>query len=88
MPITVLRQRAAGNGDDRRACHVWVAQAGGEVRRTDVLRHADFGPARGAGVAVGHVNGRLLAMRQDAADSHAFHRGERFHEDSGHEEDM
>jgi len=50
-----FRIAASGKRNHRRVREVRVAQARGEIERTDHLRHADSRPARGARVAVGHV---------------------------------
>jgi hypothetical protein len=47
---------------------VRVAQARGEVERTDHLRHADARPARSARVTIGHVGGGFFAVGVDALD--------------------
>ena len=39
-----------------------VAQAGCDIESANDLRRADAGPARGAGIAVGHVGGGFLAV--------------------------
>ena len=83
-----LRRRAAGDRDDRGAGHETVAQPGRQIRGADHLRHADARLAAGAGVAVGHVGGGLLAVHHDAADRPVLHLGEGLEHESRHEEDV
>ena len=58
----------AGDGDDRRIVHVRRGEAGDEVGGARVPRwRCTRRPARGAGIAVGGVRGRLLMAHQDVA---------------------
>ena len=64
--------------------HEGVGQPRGQVRRADALGHADARAAGGAGVAVGHVGGGLLAVGDDAADVHVLHFRHDAKEGGGH----
>jgi hypothetical protein len=88
VAIARLRRRTAGDRDDRRARHEAVAQAGGEVGGADHLRHTHAGLAAGAGIAVGHVGGGLLAVHHHAADGPVFHLGECLEHERRNEEDV
>ena len=68
LPELGLRLAAAGERDHRRMGEPGVAQAGGEIERADHLRHADAGLAGGAGVAVGHIGRRRLAVHMQPLD--------------------
>jgi len=62
---------AAGEGDDRHPAEIGVLQPRGEVGGADRLREADARPAGDAGVAIGHVGDRLLAVAEHALDAKA-----------------
>src|SRR5215510_10500710 len=47
---------------------VGITQARSEVERADHLRHADTGPTRGTGTAVGHVRCGFFSVGVDALD--------------------
>ena len=78
VPVARLRGRTAGDRDDRRTRHEAVAQSRREVRRAYHLCHADARFSARAGVAIGHIGSRLLAMHHHAMNRHVFHLGEGF----------
>src|SRR5690349_1619369 len=61
-----LRIAAAGHGDYRRMRQMRVAKACRKIERTNDLRHANTGPARGARITVSHIGGGFFAMTVDA----------------------
>ncbi|MNC86681.1 hypothetical protein D3C83_23550 [compost metagenome] len=80
--------RSARHRDHGRAGEIRVLQPRREIRCAHVLSHAHAGfPARPR-VAVRHVRGGLLAVRHDAPDAHALHRGKRLKQHLRHEEDV
>ena len=59
----------AGDGQHRHRVHVRVGDGGDEVGSTGAgCRHADSGPARDHGVALGGVAGTLLMAHQNVPD--------------------
>ena len=78
--------RAAGDGDQRRVRHERIAQAGREVRRADLLREAHARRVLRARVAVGHVHGGLLAVREYLLYAEAVRLRQRVHQYGRHEE--
>ena len=68
---------ASREGDHRGVGQVRVAQTRRKVERAHRLGHADPGPARHPGEAVGHVGGRFLAVRPYAVGPEPlqFHHG-------------
>ena len=74
--VFLMAPAAARQSDHRAVPHVRVAQACRQIRRAHGLGRADAGTPRSARVAVRHIGGRLLAVRQDALDGHIIHFGE------------
>ena len=75
VAVAVLGGDGVGHRDDRGLGHEGVGESGGQVGSADALGHADAGTFGGAGVTIGHVCCRLLAVGDDAADVHVFHFG-------------
>ena len=73
--VLAFGKPAAGDGYDRSAGQIGVAQPCRQVGRADGLGHGHPGPPRDSSVAVGHVDGRLLAVGRDPHDIEAFHFG-------------
>ena len=69
VAMVVERRLAAGQRDHRAVAQIRVLQPRREVRRADRLREADAGAAGDARIAVGHVGGGLLGVRQHARDA-------------------
>ena len=86
--VLALGKPAAGDGNDGRTGQKGVAQPCRQVGRTDGLGHAHPGPARDSSVAVGHVDGRLLAVSRDPHDIPAFHFRQCRCQDGGDQKDM
>ena len=63
--VAVVGMHTTGEGDHRGAGQEGIPEAGGQVGRTHLLRHAEAGPAASAGVSVGHVGGRHLVVGDD-----------------------
>ena len=75
--VLLARLAAAGEADDRAVAHERIAQARRDIGGADRLAAADARPARGAGIAVGHIGGGLLAVAEHALDLHVVHLGQR-----------
>jgi len=48
---------AAGDGNERSAGKMGIAQAGRKIGGTDALRYVNSGPPRGAAIAIRHIGG-------------------------------
>ncbi len=79
---------AAGQRYDRRTGQARVLQTGGEVGGPDRLGHHQRRAAADARVGIGHVGGRLLAVRLDGGDAQLAHLEDGGGHDVGHVEDV
>ena len=79
---------AAGQRYDRRAGQARVLQTGGQVGGPDRLGHHQRRAAADARVGIGHVGGRLLAVRLDGGDAQLAHLEDGGGHDVGHVEDV
>jgi hypothetical protein len=88
VAVLVGVRLAAGDRDQGRAGQPRVLQAGGQVGGADRLRPAQPGLAGHAGIAVGHVRGGLLGVRQDGLHAAAAQLVEGVPQDRLEEEDV
>jgi len=57
MAVARMAIGAAGDGNERRAGKMGIAQAGRKIGGTDALRYVNSGPPRGAAIAIRHIGG-------------------------------
>ena len=88
IAVPVHGRAVAGDGDDRGDSQVSVLQTGGQVSGADGLGEAEARLARDAGVGVGHVCRRFLAVADDALDAHVLHLNQCAADNSGDEENV
>ncbi len=75
---------ATGNGQDRRLSEIGVLQSGGEIKRTNRLRHAKSGCSPCPRITVRHVGCGFLAMGSDDFDAQILHIAQRARSDERH----